>query len=129
MPNVNSFVTKLHFFVDQKIHPLLAIPSDPDPVIYDPTSETADENDTVPKLYTKFIFHAISEKKFINDEMNAIAMREMENSKINGINNINLQNELDTTSNEVFPNVVFLGTGSACSQLNRNSSGILVNIS
>lgn len=132
MPNVHRIVSKLHS-VDPKIHPLLSMLPDPEPVIYDTTSETADKHDTAPKLYTKFVFHKMTDNKFadgekFDDKMQQFAMREIEDSKTNGIN-IHLRNESQNIANEVFPNVVFLGTGSACAQYNRNSSGILVNIS
>lgn len=119
MPNVHTLVAKLHS-VDPKIHPLLGTLPDPEPIIYDTTSETSDEHDdTAPKLYAKFFLHEMSDKNsgkksFLHFQTERITMREIESENI---------------LNEVFPNLVFLGTGSQSSQYNRNASGILVNIS
>lgn len=106
---------------------------DPEPVICDTTSETSDKHDTAPKLYTQFFFRKKTDNKSMNakkfdNEIEQFTMSGIEDNQINRIN-INSRNESNNILDEVFPNIVFLGTGSACLQYNRNSSGILVNIS
>lgn len=74
---------------------------------------------------------AIATEKSDDETIKLAATKEIKDSKMNGKLNIHHSgNKLENMlSSEVFPNFVFLGTGSACSQYNRNSSGILVNIS
>lgn len=108
----------------------------PGPVIYDPRDEVCEKNKAQPRLYTKYIFQHGTDIKTISDEIfddeeHKGAVEEIrENEQQLSDPTIYTQYETgDRLKNEVFPRIVFLGTGSASSQVHRNSTAILVHIS
>lgn len=104
---------------------------DPSPTIYNPSQK--DCHSRTPQLYTKYFFQWMKDKKSIDpDDFDYDFTLEQATEEIRSSeqNKVNLHAEPIIQRNiETYPHFVFLGTGSAASMYDRNSTGILVHIS
>lgn len=119
-PHIRVFSTKL----------------DPNPKTFDPHDDsTIEQYGKIPTLYTKYILRSESSEDFVMDVPSDDESSDLEEiMKTLGKSNEDILSSIaewipKKLKTEIFPRVLFLGTGAADSFMLRNSSGTLVHLS